>query len=242
MNGVMQKGAAIAPIALALFAALSCKGKLDDTALVGVYTVDGRLTENTCGIQALPTPNPLKYRVEIREKDGVGYWVPDKQVRNLGSLNERGDFRFVLAQSQVYSNGTPTQIQQQPNDFIPPVLQAEPGQQPMAACVLTIKQTVSGSLRRRNAADGGGVIELPQAGDDDLIADNVIEVSPTIDSKCNPALAMLGGTYLTLPCSARYTMDGRLNGAEMAGAAGGLAAVSGSAGAAGAPTAGAAAP
>lgn len=220
MVGSMQRrGARFAALSgLALAAALSgCKNAIDDAALVGVYSITGVLTENSCGQTALPAPNPLEYRVEIREKDGVGYWVPSKQSQNLGSLNAQGQFRFALTQTQVYGMLAPPI--DQPGDFFPASNgRNDPdliGNQTQAQCVLTLRQTVSGSLHRRNAVDGGGIVELGSDEDaSDLTADNVIDVTPSSASNCNDALSAFGGTYLALPCSARYVMQGTLAGAS----------------------------
>ena len=196
-------------------AASGCKNAIEDADLVGVYSIKGVLTENSCGQTALPAPNPLEYRVEIREKDGVGYWVPTKQSQNLGSLSAEGQFRFALTQTQIYGMAAPPI--DQPADFFP----ASNGRndpdltqnQTQAQCVLTVRQTVTGSLRRRNAADGGGIVELVSDEDgSDLSADNVIDVMPSSGSNCNDALAAFGGAYLALPCGARYVMHGTLAG------------------------------
>jgi hypothetical protein len=202
---------------LLLTAASGCKNPTDGTTLVGVYSIKGVLTENSCGQTALPVPNPLEYQVEIREQDGIGYWVPTKQAQNIGSLNAQGQFRFALTQTQVYGDAMLAPPIDQPSDFFPasngmndPDLQ----RQNQTACALTLRQTVSGTLQRRNAADGGGIVELA-AGESgsDLSADNVIDVSPSAGSQCMNALTAFGGTFTSLPCSARYVMEGSLAGA-----------------------------
>jgi hypothetical protein len=180
--------------------------------LVGKYAVRGVLVENTCGQSALPAVNPLTFVVELREDQGVGYWVPDKAPRNTGSLSQDGSFRFTVGQTQVISQGAPGQATQnlQPSDFL-----ASPDTNfdlKQTTCAVTTTQTIVGSLQRKQAADGGIVISAAPDGGalGDLIAESTIAVAPSAGSDCNSALAALGGNYVALPCQARYELQGQL--------------------------------
>jgi hypothetical protein len=188
----------------------ACKQGTDGTGtLVGVYAVRGVLVENSCGTTALPTPSPLEYNVEIREDHGVGYWMPAKSSQNAGSLTTRGEFSFSATQSAVLSMTQGGQ-QLQPTDF--QTLQPDFDLQ-KKTCAVTSMRRISGSLQRRNAADGGFVTEIGSVdagADDDLVGTDIVEIAPSAGSDCNASLSALGGTYLALPCGARYLLTGTL--------------------------------
>jgi hypothetical protein len=200
----LARGCAIAGV----LAATGCMQGAKAGTLVGDYSVRGVLVENTCGQTALPAANPLMFALELREDQGIGYWIPDKAPRNTGSLGADGSFRFALAQTQVISQSTgPAQLE--PGDFL---------QSPdtnfdikKSTCAVTMTQTVMGKLQRRRAADGSLVVSADDAGAaTDLTADNLIAIAPTAGSDCNPALIALGGSYQALPCQARYELHGEL--------------------------------
>jgi hypothetical protein len=207
---------------------LGCNAGKSTGSLVGDYDVRGVLAENSCGQTALPTVNPLDYAVELREDNGIGYWIPDKQTQNTGSLDSSGAFSFSVSQtaqygapattsttSQTATSSQPGQNAQQnlqPNDFTS--LQPDFDLKQPAPCVLTSRETIIGVVHRRDAADGGAVIELPDAGsDDDLSGDDTIEITPAAGADCTAALSLSGGTYLALPCLAHYVLHGTLHGA-----------------------------
>jgi hypothetical protein len=190
----------------------ACNESTPSGVLVGFYSIQGVLTENSCGQAALPAESPLKFDVQIREDGGIGYWLQSKQSASTGSLNARGEFRFSVSQTKVLSTGQMSQLQ--PNNFI--TLMPDPDLQQPRTCAVTISETVSGSLHRRDAADGGVVIDLTAdagaLGDaDDLSAEHVIDVAPSAGSDCNMALMAFGGNYLALPCDARYALRGTLS-------------------------------
>jgi hypothetical protein len=174
-------------------------------ALVGSYTVHGVLVENTCGQSALPTSNPLDFVVEIRTDAGVAFWIPNKAAQNTGTLSDSGSFRFTTSETRVVM-GSAGPRQLEPMDF-------QAGgedfdlQQPRT-CALTLKQTVLGTLGRR-ILDGSVNASADASGD--LSAEHQIEVTPSTGSDCNAALAALGGSYLALPCEARYVLTGSLD-------------------------------
>lgn len=196
---------------LAACALCACKQGTPTGTLVGNYEVRGVLVENTCGQAGLPTNNPLRFTVELREDQGVGYWVPTKMSRNTGSVNADGSFRFTLSATRaVTQTGQPANLQ--PNDFVTLTPDFDL-KQTKTNCALTTSQTVSGKLLRRLAADGGvvGTANMADGGpSDDLTAEHLIAVNPTTGSDCNPVLAVYGGTFTALPCQARYVLSGTL--------------------------------
>jgi hypothetical protein len=196
-------------------AVCACKQGAPAGTLVGDYDVRGVLVENTCGQAALPTTNPLQFNVELREDQGVGYWVPSKMAQNTGSLSVDGAFRFAVSTTQQVSQTTQANNNLQPSDFrtLDPDFDLK-----KATCALTTMQTVTGALRRRLAADGG-VVDTGNTADaaatatDDLTAEHLIVVSPTTGSDCNAVLTTFGGNFQNLPCQARYELTGKLIGA-----------------------------
>jgi hypothetical protein len=188
----------------------ACQQGTPSGTLVGRYDVRGVLVENTCGQSGLPTSNPLQFSVELREDQGVGYWVPSKMSQNTGSLGADGSFRFAVSSTQQVAQTTQANNNLQPSDFrsLDPDFDLK-----KATCALTNMQTVSGTLRRRLTTDGG-VIDTGNAADaaatDDLVAENVIAVSPTTGSDCNAVLVTYGGAFQNLPCQARYELSGKL--------------------------------
>lgn len=217
MDGQRSKGRALTWLALVSLSA--CGQGTKPGALVGSYAVHGVLVENTCGQSALPTSNPLDFVVEIRTDAGVAYWIPNKATQNTGTLNGTGAFRFTMSDTALVEGSANMRQLEQPSDF----LSAKPDfdlQSEDRACVLTRKQTVSGKLARRlkdGVVDASGAAEQAAAADsdsdsaEDLSAEHVIEVTPSSGSDCNAALAALGGSFLALPCSARYVLSGSLD-------------------------------
>jgi hypothetical protein len=181
--------------------------------LVGVYAVRGVLSENTCGQTGLPAANPLVFDVEIREDDGIGYWQPSKASSNTGSFNASGGFRFATSQTKILSMG-PANPVLQPSNF---TSQTPDFDLQQTTCAVSMVETITGGVRRRDAADGGGIMQIELAADAavsdssaDLVGEDLIDVAPTAGSDCNADLTAFGGSYLALPCHARYALTGTL--------------------------------
>lgn len=186
-----------------------CGAGTKSGALIGSYEVHAVLVENSCGQAALPTSNPLNFVVEIREDDGVAYWLPSESPQNTGTLSNLGAFRFSTSQTQVVEGDTSAR-DLQPSDF-----QTGRGDfdlQAARVCALTMKQTVTGSLQRQ-LNDGMVEVVESDAGEasDDLNAEHLIQITPASGSDCTAALAALGGSFLALPCEARYSLSGTLD-------------------------------
>jgi hypothetical protein len=230
----------------------ACAGSSAPGTLVGKYEIRGVLVENTCGSSGLPAVNPLEFRVELREDDGLGYWAQTKSARNTGRISADGTFQFTVSQTQVLSDTTSAKTLE-PGDFAGATTADFDLQR--KTCAVSIVETIEGSLLRRQDSSGRIVTSTSasssSAGASDLVADDTIEVTPSAGSDCNSQLAALGGNYLVLPCQATYQLRGALDtstATEEAAGAGGTAAGSSAsagatAGAAGArPAAGSAAP
>lgn len=179
-------------LALTLLAALAIAG-CRPTQLagrsVGQYAVNGALAETTCG-EGHPAPPSMAFYVELREEPGssTGYWkLPDGPLVG-GSLDTDGAFRF---EQRLQVVGVP-----------------EDPQNGVAGCVVERVEIVEGRLGAE-APDGGqadgGASGDPHAS---LVGETRITVS-ALSGDCSPLLVPLGGAFPTLPCSLRYTLDGR---------------------------------
>jgi hypothetical protein len=182
--------------------------------LVGTYAIDGALVENTCGMMALPTVNPLNFQVEVRQSGRVGYWQLEKRPAQAGSLEDDGSFLFRSEQTTLVGRSTSARNDLEPTDFtsLAPDFDLQ-----TKNCLMTVRETIEGKLTHSllgNPFDAGADVD---AGDrersrnaKDLTGYDKIEVSATSESDCSASLAALGGPFLALPCSARYDLEGKL--------------------------------
>jgi hypothetical protein len=195
---------------LALFAAGCVPAKPDAAGdMVGVYAINGTLVQNTCG-QALPAVDPLKFEVEIRQSDRVGYWQSEKQPQRSGELEEDGSFLFTGEQTSLVSSMRTPRNDLEPGDFVSltPDFDLK-----TTNCAMRVKETIEGTLARRVVLDEGGEPQIDDANPGakhDLIGDNTIEVSATPESDCSASLAAYGGPFSNLPCMAHYVLSGEL--------------------------------
>ena len=176
--------------------------------LIGVYSITGSLIDNSCGQAALPTQNPLRFEVEIRSENSVGYWQIAKRPAKPGELEEDGSFRFKNEQTQLVSRTRAVRNDLEPQDWssLDPDFDLK-----TVTCAMKTSELIEGTLERTfsDLLDGGA-----NGNDDkkasDLIGDNVIQIEPTPDSNCSASLAALGGAFANLPCAAHYKLKGEL--------------------------------
>lgn len=183
--------------------------------LVGVYAIDGALIENTCGMTALQTVDPLRFEVEVRQSGPVGFWQIEKRPAQAGSLDEQGKFRFRVEQTSLVGQRRTARNDLEPSDFasLTPDFDLE-----TKTCLMTMRETIEGTLARSllgNPFDAGPDSDAGSPADTatskyDLTGENSIEVSATPDSDCSDSLAALGGPFQALPCGARYSLRGTL--------------------------------
>src|SRR5262245_50982632 len=65
--------------------------------LVGAYRIEGTLTDNECGTDALPADDALTFDVEIREQDEHGLWLMrGAPPPRPGTLDDDGEFAFEV--------------------------------------------------------------------------------------------------------------------------------------------------
>lgn len=66
---------------------------------VGEFDVTQNLLENTCGAAALPAPDPLVYRAELREDEQRAYWRYETRDRYISGSLSNGKLNFALQTS-----------------------------------------------------------------------------------------------------------------------------------------------
>jgi hypothetical protein len=202
-----RRGGSYPALICSLLAAIGCTktgGELGGE-LIGVYSISGALVDNSCGLAALPTQNPLRFEVEIRMQDGVGYWQMPKRPAQSGEIEEDGSFVFKHAQTSLVSSMRAVRdLEPQDFDNRDPDFDLR-----VSTCSMKVSEVIEGTLARSflDLLDGG-------TGDSDeemdLKGDNRIEVEPTEDSDCSRSLAALGGSFNNLPCGAHYKLKGEL--------------------------------
>jgi hypothetical protein len=198
---------AIVLTALAL-SSLGCMRKQEASqgVLVGAYAIKGSLVENSCGQAALPTKNPLDFTAEIRDVDGVKTWQIAKGPAYTGVLREDGQYRFVSEVATPLGNQVAPKKDLQASDFLS--LNADPDLQ-HNNCTLLMKESTFGTVHRMLTPDGG--VQDTDAGvGSDLSGDNTIDIEAASGADCSFQLAANGGNFLTLPCTAHYSLEGTL--------------------------------
>ena len=208
------------PLPCAVFAlfVLGCKPPDPPGDLVGAYHIEGELTENTCGSDALPAADSLNFDVEIRkDAQGRGLWVRATPPPRSGQLDDDGSFAFNVQTTydvpQTAADPAEATFDRDPASLIDPEAIDKLDMASMKTCNLVVDERIEGSMLRA-AADAG--IALGDAGSSeagtDLRADNEIGIRATSGSDCGRVLNAQGGPFLELPCHAHYDLTGTLAG------------------------------
>jgi hypothetical protein len=194
----------------ALFACNAPPGEL-----LGVYSITGELSENSCGNSALPAPDPLQFDVEIRRiSDSEALWIQAGPPGNTGSLDQEGEFEF---QSQgTFGVNAPDQTASTELLEMDPLSLAnldtfeafEAGATEGGTCVLSLSELARGRLMR-DSLDADDAGSMRPEDKPDLLGENVIEIR-TAEGDCSPVLAAQGGPFDSLPCRAHYELSGKL--------------------------------
>lgn len=197
------------PLVIACVSAVGCKPVEPPGTSLGQFSVTGTLTENACGESGLPAEDPLDFEVELRRlTPETGSWVLDSPPGSTGTLRQDGEFDFVRESSYVAIEPSVQQPSaNDPSDY----WSGEALQDPVAkpGCVLEVREQVRGTLVGEASLDpDAGVL----SADPTFTALNVITVNPSPGSDCRQALAVQGGPFAALPCSATYELTGTFNG------------------------------
>ncbi|MBW2159401.1 MAG: hypothetical protein JRH14_05455 [Deltaproteobacteria bacterium] len=191
---------------------LGCWGQTEEPPgePVGTFKAVGFMVEQSCGA-AVPAPDPLDLDFELRsESNGRAYW------RKLGGamfagLEKDGEFTFQVSQSWMVL---------QPDRFRGFVGCSVTQRDVFTFVVETVEPSTEadGGVADGGVEDGGvadgGVDE--ESGADAGIEPTVLtlsgsqttEIVPLTGSDCTPAVAALGGPFLSLPCRVEYVLSG----------------------------------
>lgn len=216
-KGAPLKGARLASTAALALLAVACAKVTPPGELVGAYHIDGELLENTCGQSALPAMDPLSYDVELRRDEaGRGIWLRMPPA-HYGRLEDGGTFSFELESVYPIDLAKAQTSDEQLFDFsessvLDPERYDRLDRQAMQTCSLSVLERVAGRVART----GTDELDAGQVGDagtpeDDLLASDEIKIRAVAGSRCEPLLTTYGGQFEELPCTARYTLRGRLH-------------------------------
>lgn len=191
---------------------LGCWGQTEEPPgeAVGSFNAVGFMVEQSCGT-AIPAPDPLDLIFELRsESNGRAYWR-----RQGGSLfagvEKDGEFTFQVSQSWMVI---------QPDRF-----RGYVGCSVTQRDVFTFEvETLEPEVDADAGVEDGGVADAgaADAGVDDesasdagveptlltLRGSQTTEIVPLTGSDCTPAVAALGGPFLSLPCRVEYVLSG----------------------------------
>ena len=177
---------------------------------IGMFNAVGFMVEQSCGA-AIPAPDPLDLDFELRsEGNGRAYW------RRVGGsmfagVEKEGEYLFQVSQSFMVV---------QPDRF-----------RGYVGCSVTqrdvfrfVVETVELEIETDSGVADGGVEDggTEDAGTDPepapdavpepmlltLTGSQTTEITPLAGSDCTPAVAALGGSFLSLPCRVEYVLSG----------------------------------
>ena len=198
---------------------LGCWGQGEEPPgqAIGTFNAVGFMVEQSCGA-AIPAPDPLDLDFELRsEFNGRAYW------RRLGGslfagVERDGEYTFQVSQSWMVI---------EPDRF-----------RGFVGCSVTqrdvftfLVETVDVDIETDGGVEDGGVADggAEDAGTDEdsepdagpapilltLTGSQTTEITPLTGSDCTPAVAALGGSFLSLPCRVEYVLSGEGIGVEI---------------------------
>ena len=196
---------------------LGCWGQTEEPPgePVGTFNAVGFMVEQSCGA-AVPAPDPLDLDFELRsESNGRAYW------RKLGGamfagVEKDGEFTFQVSQSWMvlqpdrFRGFVGCSVTQR-DVFTFVVETVEPGTE--ADGGVADGGVQDGGVQDGGVADGGVDEESgADAGVEPtfltLSGSQTTEIVPLTGSDCTPAVAALGGPFLSLPCRVEYVLSG----------------------------------
>jgi hypothetical protein len=175
-----------------------------------MFNAVGFMVEQSCGA-AIPAPDPLDLDFELRsEFNGRAYW------RRLGGsmfagVEKDGEYVFQVSQSWMVV---------QPDRFRGYVGCSVTQRDVFTFAIETVDLGIEtdGGVPDGGTEDGGvedaGIDAEPEvdAGPEPtlltLTGAQTTEITPLAGSDCTPAVAALGGPFLSLPCRVEYVLSG----------------------------------
>jgi hypothetical protein len=176
----------------ALLLATACWNQGEDPPgePVGAFEATGLMVEQSCGA-AIPAPDPLDLDFDLRlEAGGRAYWR-----RRGGSMfagvHKDGEYTFTVSQSWMVI---------EPNRF-----------RGFVGCSVTQRDTFTFVVeelettadKEESGADAGVEPALLT-----LSGSQTTEITPLSGADCTPAVAAVGGPFLSLPCRVEYVLTG----------------------------------
>lgn len=179
------------PVTLVLFAACFGGNEEQPGESFGVFETSGLMVEQSCG-SAIPATDPLDLDFEIRtEPGGRVYWqTPGGPI--FAGVKSGDEYTFTTSRSWTVI---------QPDRF-----------RGYVGCSVTQRDTFS-FIVDEVEVDPEGTVDT----DDDaaptpalyqLSGSQVTEIVPLSGADCTPAVAALGGPFLSLPCRVEYVLTG----------------------------------
>lgn len=203
---------------------LGCWGQGEEPPgqAIGTFNAVGFMVEQSCGA-AIPAPDPLELDFELRsEFNGRAYW------RLLGGsmfagVEKDGEYTFQVSQSFMVV---------EPDRFRGYVGCSVTQRDVFTFVVETVvlETETDGGVEDGGAEDGGiEDDEIEHAGADEesetdagpepilltLTGSQTTDIAPLAGSDCTPAVAALGGPFLSLPCRVEYVLSGEGFGVEI---------------------------
>ncbi|MBW2191172.1 MAG: hypothetical protein JRG93_16610 [Deltaproteobacteria bacterium] len=179
---------------------------------IGTFNAVGFMVEQSCGA-AIPAPDPLDLDFELRsEFNGRAYW------RRLGGsmfagVERDGEYTFQVSQSWMVI---------EPDRFRGFVGCSVTQRDIFTFLVETVEVDIEtdggvadGGVEDGGVADGGVEDAGPAPILLTLTGSQTTEITPLTGSDCTPAVAALGGPFLSLPCRVEYVLSGEGIGVEI---------------------------
>ncbi len=186
---------------------LGCWGQGEEPPgeAIGTFNAVGFMVEQSCGA-AIPAPDPLDLDFELRsEFNGRAYW------RLLGGamfagVEKDGEYTFQVSQSFMVI---------EPDRFRGFVGCSVTQRDVFTFVVETVElgTEADGGVEDGGNEDGGTDEESEaDAGPEPILltltGSQTTEITPLTGSDCTPAVAALGGPFLSLPCRVEYVLSG----------------------------------
>lgn len=190
-------------IVLSLVAlACACWGEGEEPPgeLIGSFQAVGLMVEHSCGV-AIPAADPLDLTFDLRsESNGRAYWLQSNGTTFAG-IEEEDAYTFQVSRSWMVI---------EPDRF-----------RGFVGCSVTQRDVVTLELDTsalESDADAGvddagveadgGVDEIFDPSLTTLTGSQTTVITPLAGSDCTPAVAALGGPFLSLPCRVEYILNG----------------------------------
>jgi hypothetical protein len=156
-----------------------------------VFEASGLMIEQSCG-SAIPAPDPLDIDFELRnENGGRAYWQTPGGPIFAGVQND-DEYSFTVSQSWMVI---------EPDRF-----------RGFVGCSVTQRDTFR-FIVDEVEVDAEGTVDTgdnaaPTPALYQLSGSQVTEIVPLSGADCTPAVAALGGPFLSLPCRVEYVLTG----------------------------------